>query len=43
MEIQQLQNTGNIDKAVEKTFLLGPSYIIVKLRWVNSFSKESFM
>tara|TARA_Y100001934_G_scaffold277884_1_gene377795 strand:+ start:49 stop:942 length:894 start_codon:yes stop_codon:yes gene_type:complete len=41
-EIQQLQNIGNIEKAVEKTFLLGPSYIIVKLGSEGSilFSKK---
>ena len=41
-EIKQLQNIGNIEKAVEKTFLLGPSYIIVKLGSEGSilFSKK---
>ena len=41
-EIQQLQNIDNIEKAVEKTFLLGPSYIIVKLGSEGSilFSKK---
>lgn len=29
-EIQQLQNENDIDRAVLKTFLLGPSFIIVK-------------
>tara|TARA_S200000501_G_C20784352_1_gene726480 strand:+ start:111 stop:1004 length:894 start_codon:yes stop_codon:yes gene_type:complete len=41
-EIQQLQNVNDIQKAVEKTFFLGPSYIIVKLGSKGSilFSKE---
>tara|TARA_B100000900_G_scaffold333981_1_gene295176 strand:+ start:31 stop:924 length:894 start_codon:yes stop_codon:yes gene_type:complete len=41
-EIQQLQNSNNIDDAVEKTFLLGPSFIIVKLGSEGSilFSKN---
>tara|TARA_B100000579_G_C22675166_1_gene777596 strand:+ start:111 stop:1004 length:894 start_codon:yes stop_codon:yes gene_type:complete len=41
-EIQQLQNENNIEKAVAKTFLLGPSFIIVKLGSKGSilFSKK---
>tara|TARA_B100001758_G_C18331246_1_gene568927 strand:+ start:109 stop:1002 length:894 start_codon:yes stop_codon:yes gene_type:complete len=41
-EIQQLQNVNDIQKAVNKTFLLGPSYIIVKLGSKGSilFSRE---
>ncbi len=41
-EIQQLQNVKNIEKAVQKTFLLGPSFIIVKRGSEGSilFSKE---
>jgi sugar/nucleoside kinase (ribokinase family) len=41
-EIQQLQNVNDIEKAVQKTFLLGPSFIIVKLGSAGSmlFSKE---
>ena len=41
-EIKQLQNEKEIEKAVQKTFLLGPSFIIVKLGSKGSilFSKE---
>jgi len=41
-EIKQLQNLNNIEEAVQKTFLLGPSFIIVKLGSKGSilFSKE---
>jgi len=41
-EIQQLQNEFDLEKAVRKTFLLGPSFIIVKLGSKGSilFSKK---
>ena len=41
-EIQQLQKLNDIERAVQKTFLLGPSFIIVKLGSNGSilFSKE---
>lgn len=41
-EIQQLQKVDDIERAVQKTFLLGPSFIIVKLGSNGSilFSKE---